>query len=68
MRPNGSSLQSSLSRNLCPDLNAVPALDKVAESSVDHALLLEDRLALERRRGDVDGIHAPAAARDILDE
>jgi hypothetical protein len=54
--------------HLCPDLNSVPALDKIAQSSINHALLLENCLALESRRCNIDGVHAPATTRDVLDE
>lgn len=59
---------SILRGNLGSDLHTVPALDEIAQRRIHHALLLEDGLATECRRGDVDGVHAAAAARDVLDE
>lgn len=47
-------------------LDAVPALDLVAQGLVDHALLLEHVDAAEALRGDLDAVHGPAAARDVL--
>lgn len=50
------------------DLHAVPLLNLVTQGAVDEALLGEQAEALEARRGNVDGVHGAAAARDVADE
>lgn len=50
------------------DLHPVPRLDDVAERGIHHALLLEHRLAAKRLGGNLNRVHAAAAARDVLHE
>lgn len=44
----------------------MPALDFVFQHFIDHLVLLDDRQAFELGGLDLDGIHGPAAAADIL--
>lgn len=46
----------------------MPLLDEVPQRAVDQTLLLEHIEPLERRRRDVNGVHAAAAAGDVLYE
>lgn len=46
----------------------MPLLDEIPQRAVDQALLLEHVEPLERRRRDVNGVHAAAAAGDVLHE
>lgn len=46
----------------------MPLLDQIAQRTIDQSLLLEHVEPLEGGGGDVDGVHAAAAAGDVLDE
>lgn len=44
----------------------MPPFHQVPEHRVDHALLLEHVGAAKLLRADLDSVHGPAAARDVL--
>lgn len=46
----------------------MPLLDHIPQRGIDHPLLLEHVCALESMRRNLNGVHAAAAARDVLDE
>lgn len=46
----------------------MPLLDQIAQRAIHQALLLEHVEPLEGRRSNVDGVHAAAAAGDVLHE
>lgn len=46
----------------------MPRLHHVTERGVDHTLLLEDAEPAEGRGRNLNGVHATAAAGDVLDE
>lgn len=46
----------------------MPALDGVAQRGIHHPLLLQDGETAEAGGGDVDGVHAAAAARHVANE
>jgi hypothetical protein len=55
------------SSSLCPQLHAMPALNFVLQHLIYQLVLLYDRQALELGRFDLDRVHGPTAAADVLD-
>lgn len=57
-----------LGRHPRPYLHPMPLPDEIPQRAVDQALLLEHAEPPEGRGRDVDGVHAAAAAGDVLHE